>query len=111
MLQRLIACLIVLAAAHACAGPQAPAPAAPAVPVAAAVPEGVSPSWPMAGRSRVAVGARAIVVSGSPIASEVGRDIQVDLPLDRFEQLGLRPGETVYVSAKRARVFTPEYVI
>jgi sulfate transport system ATP-binding protein len=40
-----------------------------------------------------------------------GRDIQVDVPLERLEELQLRTGETVYVSAKRARVFTPEYVI
>lgn len=38
-------------------------------------------------------------------------DIQVDLPLERLEQLALVPGETVYVSAKKARVFTPDYVI
>jgi sulfate transport system ATP-binding protein len=38
-------------------------------------------------------------------------DIQVDLPLERYEQLGLVPGETVFVSAKKARIFTPDYVI
>jgi len=38
-------------------------------------------------------------------------DIQVDLSLERFEQLGLVPGETVFVSAKKARIFTPDYVI
>jgi gamma-glutamyltranspeptidase/glutathione hydrolase len=36
---------------------------------------GINPAWPYAGRARVAVGARAMVVSGSPIASEVGRSI------------------------------------
>ena len=40
-----------------------------------------------------------------------GRGIQVDLPLERFEELRLTPGETVYVSAKRGRVFTSDYVI
>src|SRR5688572_16122042 len=35
-------------------------------------------------------------------------DIQVDLPLERLAQLGLQPGEQVYVSAKKARVFTPD---
>ena len=38
-------------------------------------------------------------------------EIQVDLPLERLEQLALQPGEQVYVSAKKARVFTPDYVI
>ena len=38
-------------------------------------------------------------------------DIQVDLPLERLEQLALRAGDDVYVSAKKARVFVPEYVI
>jgi sulfate transport system ATP-binding protein len=40
-----------------------------------------------------------------------GREIQVDLPFDRLVQLALQPGETVYVSAKKVRVFTPDYVI
>lgn len=40
-----------------------------------------------------------------------GAGIQVELPFERFEELRLQPGETVYVSAKRARVFPPEYVI
>jgi sulfate/thiosulfate transport system ATP-binding protein len=40
-----------------------------------------------------------------------GSEIQVDLPLDRFEELQLQPGETVYVSARRGRVFAPDYVI
>jgi sulfate transport system ATP-binding protein len=38
-------------------------------------------------------------------------NIQVDLPLERLQSLNLRPGEQVYVSAKKARVFAPEYVI
>jgi len=38
-------------------------------------------------------------------------DIQVDLPLERLEQLALHAGDEVYVSAKKARVFVPEYVI
>ena len=40
-----------------------------------------------------------------------GGEIQVDLPLSRLEQLALEPGEQVYVSAKKARVFVPDYVI
>jgi len=45
------------------------------------------------------------------LSTPEGRDIQVDLPLDRLEELRLQAGETVYVSAKRAHVFTPDYVI
>jgi sulfate/thiosulfate transport system ATP-binding protein len=40
-----------------------------------------------------------------------GREIQVDLPFDRLVHLDLKPGEKVYVSAKKVRVFTPDYVI
>ncbi len=42
-----------------------------------------------------------------------GADIQVDLPLERFESLRLIVGETVYVSPKKMRVFAlePEYAI
>lgn len=40
-----------------------------------------------------------------------GSDLQVDLPLERYEELKLSLGETVYVSAKKIRVFTPDYVI
>jgi gamma-glutamyltranspeptidase / glutathione hydrolase len=36
---------------------------------------GVPGTWPLAGKSRVADGKRAMVVSGSPIASEIGRDV------------------------------------
>ena len=36
---------------------------------------GVHPGWPLAGKARVAEGGQAMVVSGSPLASEVGRDI------------------------------------
>jgi len=46
------------------------APAAPGGPVAPA-----RAGWPFAGQSRVAAGAQAMVVSGSPLASEVGRAI------------------------------------
>ena len=36
---------------------------------------GIDPGWSLAGKARVAEGAHAMVVSGSPIASAVGRDI------------------------------------
>ncbi len=35
----------------------------------------INPAWPLTGRARVATGQQAMVVSGSPIASEVGRRI------------------------------------
>jgi sulfate transport system ATP-binding protein len=40
-----------------------------------------------------------------------GNEIQVDLPFDRFQELALQPGEQVYVSPKKVRVFVPDYVI
>jgi sulfate transport system ATP-binding protein len=40
-----------------------------------------------------------------------GRDIQVDLPLERLETLRLQPGDRVYLSPRKARVFVPDYVI
>jgi sulfate transport system ATP-binding protein len=45
------------------------------------------------------------------LATDDGRDIQVELPQDRYDELALRAGETVYVSARKARVFAPEYQI
>jgi sulfate/thiosulfate transport system ATP-binding protein len=42
-----------------------------------------------------------------------GGEIKVDLPFERFTELKLQLGETVYVSPKRVRVFAaePDYVI
>ena len=40
-----------------------------------------------------------------------GGDLQVDLPLERYEQLQLQLGDQVFVSPKKLRVFTPDYVI
>lgn len=48
--------------------PTTPGPVPPAT-------SGINPIWPYAGKARVAAGRQAMVVSGSPIASEVGRDI------------------------------------
>ena len=45
------------------------------------------------------------------LAAEGEREIHVELSLERFHELGLRTGETVYVSAKHARVFTHDYMI
>jgi sulfate transport system ATP-binding protein len=40
-----------------------------------------------------------------------GGDLQVDLPLDRLAQLQLHVGDAVFVTPKKLRVFTPDYVI
>jgi len=64
--------VLLLLAAAACAKPGTPS-TPPAV--ASGPSEGINPSWGYAGKARVAVGARAMVVSGSPIASDVGRQI------------------------------------
>jgi gamma-glutamyltranspeptidase/glutathione hydrolase len=50
----------------------------PAGPVTTPVPgptSGINPAWSYAGKSRVAEGTQAMVVAGSPIAAEVGREI------------------------------------
>jgi sulfate transport system ATP-binding protein len=38
-------------------------------------------------------------------------EIQVDLSLDRYAELKLKPGDTVFVLPKKVRVFMPDYVI
>lgn len=65
--------VLLLAAVSACAKPHG-GPAAPAA-VAGGPSEGVNPSWALTGKARVATGSKAMVVSGSPIASDVGRTI------------------------------------
>ncbi|MDX1929729.1 MAG: sulfate ABC transporter ATP-binding protein [Pirellulaceae bacterium] len=40
-----------------------------------------------------------------------GAEVLVDLPYERFQELNLQAGELVYVTARRARVFVPEYEI
>jgi gamma-glutamyltranspeptidase/glutathione hydrolase len=50
----------------------------PSAPVTTPIPgptSGINPAWSYAGKARVAEGTQAMVVSGSPIASEVGRAI------------------------------------
>jgi gamma-glutamyltranspeptidase / glutathione hydrolase len=56
-----------LLAALGCGPRSAPSAAGPAV--------GTAPGWEFTGRARVAEGSRAMVVAGSPIASQVGREI------------------------------------
>lgn len=45
------------------------------------------------------------------LRGEDGHEIQVDLPFERLTLLALQPGEQVFVTPKRVRVFSPEYVI
>lgn len=62
--------LLLLLAVGACAPhavPVSPAPTGPA--------SGIAPAWAEAGKARVTDGAHGVVVSGSPLASAVGRDI------------------------------------
>jgi gamma-glutamyltranspeptidase / glutathione hydrolase len=61
-----LAALLVSVFTAACAAPS-PAPVTPM--------PGVAPAWPLSGKARTTNGPSAMVVSGSPLASEVGRDI------------------------------------
>ena len=38
-------------------------------------------------------------------------EIQVDLSIERYTELQLKPGDTVFVLPKKVRVFIPDYVI
>ncbi len=40
-----------------------------------------------------------------------GREMQIDLPFERFTELNLQLGDRVFVSPKKVRVFVPDYVI
>lgn len=62
--------LLSLALLGACASSAPPGAA-----TAPAASRGVNPDWPLAGKARVTEGRRAMVVSGSPLASEVGRQV------------------------------------
>ncbi len=67
--------LAALLALAACA-PRAPAPSAPIGDPGPVFPAaGINPAWPLRDRARVTEAPSAMVVSGSPIASAVGRDI------------------------------------
>ena len=65
------AALLALTLLPACAGRSSAPPAWPPAGPAA----GINAAWPLTGKSRIAEGRQAMVVSGSPIASEVGRQI------------------------------------
>jgi sulfate transport system ATP-binding protein len=43
--------------------------------------------------------------------TENDTDVQVDLSMDRYAELNLKPGDTVFVLPRKVRVFIPEYVI
>jgi sulfate transport system ATP-binding protein len=45
------------------------------------------------------------------VNDEFGVDLQVELSLQRYAELQLRTGDTVFVSPRKARAFMPEYVI
>ncbi|MFL5476756.1 MAG: gamma-glutamyltransferase [Gemmatimonadales bacterium] len=64
---RVPAALLIVSFTLACGHPSATPEASPV--------SGVSADWPYLGKSRVTASRQAMVVSGSPIASEVGRNI------------------------------------
>ena len=64
---RVPAALLIVSFTLACGHPSATPQASPV--------SGVAADWPYLGKSRVTASRQAMVVSGSPIASEVGRDI------------------------------------
>jgi sulfate transport system ATP-binding protein len=45
------------------------------------------------------------------MAAEFGVGLNVELSSERYVELDLKPGDTVYVSPRKVRVFMPEYVI
>ena len=45
------------------------------------------------------------------LAEEFGVVINVDLNPERYRELRVQPGDTVYVSPRRVRVFLPDYSI
>ena len=45
------------------------------------------------------------------LASDFGVGLNVEISPERYGELGLKTGDTVYVSPRRVRVFVPEYVI
>jgi sulfate transport system ATP-binding protein len=45
------------------------------------------------------------------VTTAEGREIQVDLPYQRYLELELKQGESIFVSPRRIRVFSPDYSI
>ena len=56
---------------------------------------------------RVAPGGAVTRIACRPVGSD--DDVQVDVPADRARDLGLRPGETVQITPRTARVFPVEH--
>jgi hypothetical protein len=44
-------------------------------------------------------------------ALDSGMGLNVEVSADRYVELNLKTGETVYVAPRKVRVFTPDYVI
>jgi sulfate transport system ATP-binding protein len=51
------------------------------------------------------------VAKVSLLAEDFGVGVQVDMSPERYSELALKAGDTVYVSPRKVRVFVPEYVI
>jgi len=51
------------------------------------------------------------VVKVRLLAEDFGLMINVDLTMDRYQDLGLKQGESVYVTPKSAKIFEPDYAI
>ena len=66
-------------------------------------------------RSSVQASVARINAAGSSakisLTANDGSSVQVDLPFARLRELDLQPGETVYVIARHARIFVPDYEI
>ncbi len=45
------------------------------------------------------------------VRSDDNREIQVDVPFERYLELALAPGQAIYIVPKKVRVFMPEYSI
>jgi sulfate transport system ATP-binding protein len=44
-------------------------------------------------------------------SSDFGVALNVEVSPERYDELALKAGDTVYVSPRKVRVFVPEYVI
>jgi sulfate/thiosulfate transport system ATP-binding protein len=51
------------------------------------------------------------VVKVRVVAEDFGLTINVDVSLDRYQELNLATGDTVFLTPKKARVFVPDYAI
>lgn len=67
--------VFIVSSCSSASAPQNQAPASGPQPQAQLSARGTNPDWPYGGKARVAEAPKAMVVSGNPIASEVGRDI------------------------------------